>query len=244
MRPLQRPPWNPEWEGARATDVVRHVLGRYCATCERPLPQAAVAWHADAARAVPDVARPSEWDDLLALCNNCAAAARESGAGAVEPLRPDRDRTLVLDAPSPILYAPPTAEARAGVRPGDARGGATVVRFGLDRHVPVHPFGEELFLPDEPDEATLDFWDPRHEQRDAAWRDAEAALDRLLPGPPAVRDVLVDQLARLAEARGFWSVWATVVWDRTHDRDLLATVLLPQAAHHAFVGTREDWLPS
>lgn len=288
MRPLTRPPFPARWTGIRADDAAAAAFGTYCAICEQRLPQEAVGW--DAAREVPFAAPASagRWDDLLLLCRQCAAASeavaafspRRGDAFAAPLLRPDRDRTFALGAPSPLGYVRARLEVRtadgAALEPVervlatglDARGEATIGRYLLN--TAAHS-GDALVLPPEaPDLVWFEHDDPRLQLRTAAWAAAAGAAELLREAPDEHRRLALSQARGLLRVTGFWSVWATVLWERLGDRELLADLLLPpepvtragaqlppppgaeaEAAapapvggSDAFAATRTDWLPS
>lgn len=255
MRPLSRPAWRPRWAESDASEVPRYGLGFFCAACEMPLPQEAVAWHAGEGYFPRRRATIVEWPDLLALCRRCAHAAYQQGAPPPEVLLPHRELTFTLAAPSPLRYDR-DGEGRVSVVAQDGRASVTVAYFALNGLLPRDPGPEvgdvEAF------HATVDYLDPRPGLRERAWEQASLFAAELRDTVGEERRRLVRMIHLAAASTGFWSVWATVLWQSLQDADVLATALLPPAAplraeadavaaeppgHHAFGGTRRDWLP-
>jgi hypothetical protein len=239
MRPLIRPEWRSEWAEALPADVALAALGRFCAACERRLPQDAVAWHIARGRPIEHTLTADDWDDTIPLCHNCAWAAQQSPAPVDDVLRPDRDVTFTLDDRSPFHYERASLAggeaARIVVAPGNERARATAEHFALNEHRPA--LGGQFDLEPNDDLLTRDFIDPRLELRTRAWDCAHTAAAQLRAADDS-QQVMVERLGRiLAEEAGFWSTWATVLWHELHDRELLERVL------HSFPATRRDWLP-
>ncbi len=255
MRPLSRPPWRPRWAERDASEVARYGLGSFCAACEMPLPQEAVAWHAGDGYFPGRRATIVEWPELLALCRRCAHAAHEHGPPPPEALLPHRDLTFTLAAPSPLRYARDD-DGRVSVVAQDGRASVTVGYFALNGLLPRDPGPEvddvEAFR------LTVDYVDPRPGLREQAWKQAEYYAGEMRRSDGEERGRLLATIHLVAANTGFWSVWATVLWQSLQDADVLETALLPPAAplragadavaaepagHHAFGGTRRDWLP-
>jgi hypothetical protein len=243
VRPVSRPAWHPGLATVPAVLALQDVFGRYCATCERPLPEGGVVWDAAAGEALVGPADASRWRELLLLCRVCAAAAATRPPGRAAAALPDRDLTFTLAAPASIRYElrnldVPGDDAatveRVVVRPVTPAAAETVRRFALN--TPFHR-EDELVAPLE----TVEALDWRLIDRTRAWRSAERAAENLRQSPsPRDRELLAGTVAAVIEAQGCWSVWATVLWDRLLDPELLGRLLLSE---HSFPATREDWLP-
>jgi hypothetical protein len=251
---LTRPAWDPGLAGVPADLALQNAVGRYCCACERPLPEGGVAWDAETGEVFTGPADAKRWPELFVLCRVCAAAAEQRPGPTTAILAlPDRHLTFTLADPSSVRYELQTlvvrGEHEAGVErvivvPTTPAAAETVRRFALN--TPFHRDGE-LVAPLRAVEA----FDWRLLDRTRAWRTAEDAADRLQRSPSSSdRALLSGTVARLIEALGCWSVWATVLWDRLGDPEILARLLLPPrgrtpvtAAEHAFPATRDDWLP-
>jgi hypothetical protein len=137
----------------------------------------------------------------------------------------------------------------------DDRSQLTVDYFALNDHVePLDPpFDNGLPLTEDADLLARDWVDPRKELRDRAWHHARTAAEQLAAVPDAQRGVIVPLVRTLAGDSGFWSTWATVLWESSSDPELVAAVLQPPgdatpgpdalAPPHPFPSTRPDWLP-
>lgn len=255
MRPLARPQWRAEWDGARPSDVALHALGRFCAACERRLPQAAVAWHAARQEPLDERLTAEDWAETIPLCHNCAYAASRSGTGAPDVLFPHRDVTFTLAEDSPLRYERVGGDTgeRVMVLPSGGQGENTASYFALNGHVPALD-GDFPLQPDA-DLLTRDWIDPRMELRTRAWDAASTAAVQLSAVPSELRGVVLDLVGTLASDTGFWSTWATVLWRETRDREALERILqspvagpdalppIEAPAPHAFPATRPGWLP-
>lgn len=164
-------------------------------------------------------------------------------------LLPHRDLTFRLGGGSPFTYVLQTVQvvrmAPDGVSTLDSHlteevivkastpeAQATIDRFALngaffDRTTSVSriPF---------PTGAQID--DSRVELRTRAWHTAAKLAGGLRHQSPTVRHAVQMQFYSLIAAYGFWSVWATVLWDQFRDRRLLSAMLLPPASKTAPAG--------
>jgi hypothetical protein len=75
--------------------------------------------------------------------------------------------------------------------------------------------------------------DSRVDLRTRAWHTAVERAGKLSHEKPHMRRAHQEQITGLIGAYGFWSVWATVLWDRYRDRGLVSALLLPPAAKPA-----------
>jgi uncharacterized protein (TIGR02646 family) len=212
MRPLDRGPRPEDAKGpktfAHYQDARRDLmdrLGQYCSYCERELthsPHVEHVWPKSTHRH-----RALRWDNFLLACNNCNSHKNVSFSGALRDYYwPDRHNTaLSLHYESSGLVQANPALTRARRR----RAQRTIDLTELNCQ-PIDDTGAR---------------DVRLELRLAAWREAEEARrDLRQRDDPVVRKYV----AKLARARGFWSVWMTVFRD---DRDMLKRLI------EAFPGT-------
>ncbi|MFF5210126.1 hypothetical protein [Streptosporangium sp. NPDC000396] len=261
MRSLTRLEWRDEWVGARPADVALDALGRFCAACERRLPQAAIAWHAVRQEPIDGRLTAADWAETIPLCHNCAAAATRSEADLETVLLPYRDLTFLLGDDSPLRYergdgdgdGDGDAGGRVMVIAGGGRGQETVAYFALNEHIPA--LGSEFPFEPDADRLTRDWVDPRMSLRTRAWDAAGTAAAQLRTAPREHHAAVLDLASMLADETGFWSTWATVLWREMGDREVLERVLQPQAAGpaatlspeaavpHAFPATRPGWMP-
>jgi hypothetical protein len=253
MRPLIRPDWRAEWREGRPSDVLLDALGRFCAACERRLPQDAVAWHVTREEPIEEVLTADDWPQAIPLCHNCAFAAQQSPTPVDELLLPHHDLTFTLGPDSPLAYTRPNAEERVIAEPRAESAEATAGYFALNDHVPA--LGGELPVHEDADLLTRDWVDPRLELRTRAWDVARTAGEQIAGAPPEQRELVLTLCRTLASDTGFWSTWATVLWSALADREALVRVLQPPVADdnpalppdaagpQPFPATRPDWLP-
>jgi hypothetical protein len=277
VRPLMRPAWNDAWNRYLVIDLVVQAFGKFCSICERYIPQDQRAWRASNGKLIQGRARPDAWQDTFVLCRTCARAARQRPLPATL-LRPDLNRTFTLDDSAPFRYelrqvAPGLSVVVEGVRllmpegeqavvvPTTDSAAETLRYFALD--VPLQqPPTMPAVIPSDLDDDDLDVMlDPRVELRTEAWTQATAYVQRLKSeSDPAGRQAFLAQVNTLIKFGGYWSVWATVLWDGFHDVELLASLLLPPRVPPSGLtatagpalsgsadwhdGTRADWLPT
>lgn len=255
MRPVDRPPWRPEWAALGAGEAAAIALGHYCSACELPLPHIRIGWHPDTGEVVTGPVRPTEWDGLLVLCRHCAHAATGQGHRG-SPLLPDRDPTFAFGPAAPFSYRRDGDEVHV-VANGE-RAADTVRLFGLNTRLLVDPVLRGT-RSERHRREFAEFDDPRLPLRTAAWDHARQAVE-LYARMPGERDrehwaVL---LADVVQGRGFWSVWAAVLGASDVDESLVAAVLAvphrstvdedvagaPPAAEYPFPATRLVWPPA
>ena len=248
-----RPTWQPRWADQSPADVLLDTLGRFCAACERRLPQAAIAWHTARQEPIEEPLTAGDWPEAIALCENCAFAAARSTIPVDGILLPDRDLTFSLAESSPLSYVHSDGgDGRIVVTPNSAAAEATTAYFALNEHVPA--LGREFPLEPDADLLTRDWVDPRQELRTRAWGAAAKAATQIEAAPQPLRPTVLGLVQTLAGDTGFWSTWATVLWDALGDPQVLEATLqspglrpdspLPAAAAipHPFPATRPDWL--
>ena len=240
-----------------ASEVARFGLGFYCSTCELPLPQDAVPWHAGSATVADRAANAAGWPDLLVLCKRCTASATGHPGRPATLLLPHRDRSFALGPESPMLYLRDEATGHVTVVPGSDAAAATIRYFSLNGF--FEPAADAAPPPaDEGLRALMDHLDPRPGLRDEVWEQAAHFARRLESATGQDRQERLGLVHLVAASSGFWSVWATVLWDTLRDVEVLTTVLQPPPAppapealavraerdlRHAFAATRSDWLP-
>jgi hypothetical protein len=260
MRPLSRPPWAARWAGRSASEVARYGLGFYCAACELRLAQDAVAWDASRRIVLRRGAAIGDWPQLLPLCRRCAAAAMRSGKTPIEQLLlPDRHLTFTLAGTSPFTYTRDDRTGHVTVVPAPGPAATTVDYFALNGLFATEPLPTAPRTPQTEEQAAIiDYLDPRPGLRDSVWEQADYLATRLEETSGREREELAGRVHLVATNSGFWSVWATVLWTKLHDRDVLETVLQPPSPRptstaaaaavtttsNAFTATRPDWLPA
>jgi hypothetical protein len=233
MRPLARPSWEARFAGEDAALVAQYAFGPFCAACERHLPEGAIAWNAETGQVADRVASVDAWPGLLPLCPNCASAAIAApprAAAAAAPLRPDRDVTFALDATSALAYElrglavggeGDTPVERVVVVPRSPAAEATIRRFALNTPFHIDQGSGTLLLPAETTLSEIEAYDPRLARRTAAWDHAHDAADALLELGAQGRAATLRMVSWAIRFEGFWSVWATVLWQRLQDDTVL-----------------------
>lgn len=277
MRPLNRPPMlSAKAQTEPAAALLMHAFGPYCAFSEEPLFDVVGVWNRTGGESADPTMPPGgDWNDVLLVSPTTLIAAQGLAAGNVGAmLAPDVDETFALDA-SPFVYAfaPVTLillddEGRAAddgkvcdmaiVTGTTAAARATIDTFALNGRYAAADGTMRM-----PASAYLAREDNRPFLRTEVWLRAEQVADQIAAIDAAMRPMLLEQVRMLAAASGFWSVWATVLWNRFGDHSMLAAVLLPHrpaardaagaamlagsavlqgGLHLAFPGTRVDWL--
>ena len=267
-----------------ASALLMAAFGPFCMLSERPLPSGSYVWRTGTAREMGDApAMADDWNDLYLLDEATFAAVSEQDAPK-DILLPDRASTFRLQD-SPFVYGleevrivfldeegepmgEPTMERLAVVRGTTPEAERTIEAFALNTRW-FDADNKELRMPHV---AYLSMDDHRLHERTIAWRRAEQAADlvrqALAQGLEESIGMLLDQVRLTANAAGYWSVWATVLWRELEDRDMvLRSVSMPEedvahglallaetdkrevirehlgyGPHNAFPGTRVDWL--
>jgi hypothetical protein len=272
-----RPAWNDAWTRHLIIDLVVQAFGKFCSICERYIPQDQRAWRASNGKLIQGRARPDAWQDAFVLCRTCARAARQQ-TPPTTLLRPDLNRTFALDDSAPFRYELrqvasglsvvvegarlliPAGE-QAVVVPTTNAAAETLRYFALDVPLQQPPTVPAVSSDDEDDDDLDVMLDPRVELRTEAWKQATTYVQLLKDErDPAGRQAFLAQVNALIKFGGYWSVWATVLWDGLHDVELLASLLLPPRVAPSGLtatdgptlggsadwhdGTRADWLPT
>jgi hypothetical protein len=253
MRPVRK--GEPPPDGAN-TGSLLNVLGAYCSTCEIPLPAMLFLWH-PAAGVLPTEHMPeNSWPEVLVICRNCADAAALAPPPGADELRPDRDLTFKLGDDSAFLYSlsqasghrlldadgqslgAQTAVDAAIVRASTPGAQATLDRFALN--TPYYdPAADLIAVPIRDHERMLD---RRLELRTEAWHKAtEIAGFLRIAQDDTERRAITTMLRMIVASMGFWSTWATVLWNELGDRALLQDVLLPQRPAAPSLSTQALW---
>jgi hypothetical protein len=264
-----------------ALALLINVLGPYCSYSERLLPDVAGVWNAQAGAAQPpEKPAADDWDNLLPV-DVATLAAAAANMKPADVLRPDRDVTFTVTDASPLVYALEPVQViyldDEGKPRGDAvteqhvivhgrtdRAKATIDAFALNTRYFDAGRGELRI----PRSDYLSMVDTRLHDRKRVWdRATEAASAAASIDQPAMRNLLLDQIRLTASGSGYWSVWATVFWQRFRDAAMLRRLLMepPESLrrtlqmraatgvepaphstgpgpHNAFPGTRSDWL--
>lgn len=237
MRPLQRPPIPTAMEEQVASALLMQAFGQYCMVSERPVLGETRIWHAAQRREVVDKQTTGEdWEDLYLLDPNTAAAI--SKATDPEGMHlPDRDLTFKL-TDSPFIYRLEIVPVTYLDDDGNAEGDPVDEEFAIVRGATpaaertVEAFALNSVFYDIASESIrmrrsdyLSLTDNRLHERTHAWRLAEQTMELIRQVPSGQRDLLLDQARLTVAAAGFWSVWATVLWNGLGDEDAIRRVL-------------------
>jgi hypothetical protein len=235
MRPLLKPaslPHDPRI--GFPADHVMEEIGTYCSLCERFLAEDGPLWNKRDDVLVAAVTHET-FGDLLVLCVNCAEWQQQTAGDRRELLLPDEATTFRVER-SPYTYSlervvttivdddgaaigePYETEAAIVSGTGE-RAQNTIERFRLN--TPWYDAAAKTLRIPARARATLA--DRRLDLRTEAWRRAEEVVPRLLELGDAHRGIHT-KLRLFAEAGGFWSVWVTVLWNATRDREQVASV--------------------
>lgn len=269
MRPLKRITLpRDQLHGRPASGLLMNVFGPYCAFSEEPLFDVAFIWDKKNNAEYPFQQEPeADWDSLLLLAPATYAAwARHHDVPRSQLIMPDEEITFSL-ADSPFTYsleeidivyldengnadASPKRDYLVIVRGANERALATIDTFSLNTDY-FHSDTNELRIPRD---EYLSRVDARLHNRTEAWSRAVRAAELMADHKNDV-PLLAQQVRMAAATTGFWSVWATVLWQRFSDRDLLSMVLASQrqesltdrdivgtGPHNDFPGTSPRWL--
>lgn len=260
MRPLLKTNSPKEAHTQSVYGLLLNAFGPYCAISEEPLHDVAYVWDKAANAEFPANQPPAEnWSNLLLFSPaTCDAWRRHHPQPSSELLLPNADSTFQLEN-SPFVYAlepvnviytddadrqrtESGTEELVIIEGTTAKAQATIETFSLNTEY-FDPERKELRVP----------WDEYLSRQDVivrsrtwAWRRATEAADQIEAIPSDQRDTLRRQLQISAAATGHWSVWATVLWARLHDPDLLSSILGTALrgfpGHNEFSGTASTWL--
>lgn len=275
MRPLNRPVLTEEQWDNSSSSLLMSAFGPYCSLSEEPIYDVGFVWDKvqNAERPFQEPAR-DHWSNLLLLAPATFAAWQHHHDHVGEELLlPDQELTFsVFDSPfiyseeevdvvcvdendKPIYDRPITPQFESGmrrlviVRGRDGRAQATIDTFSLnteflDAKSNVLRITEEEYLSRS---------DARLNNRTVAWRRAVRAAASIADVDRYERPTVLSMARSIAASTGFWSVWATVLWERFRDTGLLVAVLgseerqtdelLGAGPHNDFPGTSPRWLP-
>lgn len=219
MRPVRRGPSPQSADFVPYASALAPLVGRiglYCSYCERLIPTNLAIEHIQAKSLPKYAALEGRWHNFLLGCVNCNSTKGDKEVILSQYLLPDRDNTALA-----YEYLPDgtvqVARGLTAVRSRKAE--ATLALVGLDKaSAQAASTANEV-------QVALD----RCAQRQQAWFEANVAHDELQAQPD--NDLLRRMIVRLAQARGFFSVWMTVF---AADRDMRLRLI------QAFPGTLES----
>jgi hypothetical protein len=263
MRPLKRmtPPPQELADGS-AYGLLIDVFGPYCSFSDEPLPDVAYVWDKANNSEYPPSRSPGEnWDNLLLLSPATRDAWSQHLGQSISNLSlPDSETTFRLED-SPFVYALEKVEVLYLDESGAQLGSIQEKKYVIVRGSNMFSLNTEYFDAAErrlrmPYVDYLSRRDPRLHSRTQAWRRATQAAQQVAVAALAGRGnrgPLLAQVQNSAASTGYWSVWATVLWNRFHDLRLVSAVLgarigveggelLGHGPHNEFPGTAPEWL--
>ncbi len=166
-----------------ASPYLKERLGRYCSYCEMHLPAGLHVEHIQPKYHHPQ--QKLDWNNFLLACVHCNSAKGNTNIIATEYYWPDQDNTFLA-----FEYG-----EEGSIRPNPK----------------LTPEQQRLALKSlalfNLSQKTCPEKDPRLLQRREAWEIAKEAYTDLQNG------ATIRTVKRLAQAKGFWSVWITVFQD-------------------------------
>jgi hypothetical protein len=268
MRPLKRTTLPQELEDGSAYGLLIDVFGPYCSFSDEPLPDVAYVWDkADNSEYPSEKSPGGSWNNLLLFSPATRDAwIRHRDQWASNLSVPDSETTFRLES-SPFVYALETVEVFYLDESGAQRGAPQQQEFAIVRGsndqaqatIDMFDLNTEYFNEAEhslriPYVDYLSRRDARLHSRTQAWRRATHAAQQIALVGRGDRGPLLAQVQNSAASTGYWSVWATVLWNRFNDVGLLSAVLgartdirgegelLGSGPHNEFPGTAPNWL--
>lgn len=259
MRPLSHPPAPTlDRDDAHATAHLLNAFGAYCAVSELPLPDRAHAFHAARGVEVDTVERVDDWSELIVLDSISLGALRHWSGRPTDAVRlPHRDLTFLPGDDTMFRYAledvsvvylgddgessgAPVREQLVIVRSDDDLARRTIDAFALNTRYFDEAAGEFRI----PRTDYLAMVDHRVHHRTRAWSTAERIAELISEAGETASPLILDQARHVAAATGFWSVWATVLWERFEDLPILRRILTePRENVEALEAIRRDTRP-
>lgn len=229
--------------------LLMQTTGEYCHLCECRLPDHSFVMDKRNGQSFEGYSTPDLWPHLIQLCDACYHAQQQAGQQpATAILYPDEQLTFsvhpdkspfvyekrtvlqaVLDADGKPLDEPQSTEM-VFVKGTNESAQATIRHFQLNTAYydeATNSFNIRLSGPS----AGIDI---RVRQRTEVWNivnDYISRYKKLLEVDPKLSGIMLQHGRLLAAGSGYWSVWATLLWQATGDQNILANVLLPTSAY-------------
>jgi hypothetical protein len=274
MRPLIRPTLSSAQLDNSGSSLLMSAFGPYCSVSEEPIYDVGFVWDKVRNSEHPfDQPAGEDWENLLLLAHGTFEAwRRHHDEDAEELVLPDQEITFNVYDPV-FIYA----EEEVNVICVDESGEDIVDREIIS---PFFPSGMRRLVivrgANSSAQATIDtfslntaFFDPeanvlriteneylsrtdaRLGNRTAAWQRAMRAAGSIADVDRNERPSVMSMARSIAASTGFWSVWATVLWERFQDTGPLASVLgsenldrelVGAGPHNEFPGTSPEWI--
>jgi len=282
MRPLMHPSLKLAQKGKRAmTAIALQAFGPFCAISERGLPAAFVLWNAQKHQSI-DVASvvDKQWPECI-LIDQTTFNIIEHKTLPDNLLLPHKDLTFTLEN-SPLQYEltsvelvllneehPDLTETQQQdlvIVSGNTKQAKQSIDFFALNGEGFNAENNRLTI------NQLDYLsmtDHRIFERTEVWQRASQIINNIkAAGDNAeLRQLVADQAKLIVSNSGYWSVWATLLWQAFENKDFLARILtqspdesailkeaytdlqedliteLPgHGPHNGFPGTRPEWL--
>ncbi|NII29202.1 hypothetical protein HB364_29250 [Pseudoflavitalea sp. X16] len=239
--------------------LLMETTGEYCHLCESRLPDQARALNKRTGTDLEGIIAPEVWPQVLLTCEVCFKAQQLAALLQSPPaslLYPDEQLTFSVNKEtSPFVYekkpvtrylldednnaigSPETVELVI-VRGTTESARATINHFDLNSAW----YAEADNTLRIPLQEHLSAADLRVHQRTEIWGLVDDYVKRyrqLLELNRDMAGIMLEHGRLLAAASGFWSVWATLLWEGTNDRAALSAVLLPRQANLAAAARAE-----
>lgn len=229
--------------------VLMQTTGEYCHLCESRLPDHSFVMDKRNGTSFEGYSTPELWPHLILLCDVCYNAQQQAGQHPVSAiLYPDEQRTFSVDPEkSPFVYekstvlqavldvdgnplSEPQSTEMVLVKGTNESAQATIRHFQLNTAYYDETSNSFNIRP----EGASAGMDIRVHHRTEIWNMASDYINRyqqLQEVDKNLSGLMLQHGRLLAAASGHWSVWATLLWQATGNRDILANVLLPISAH-------------
>ncbi len=227
-------------------------VGSYCMLCEKSIAAHEVIHHRLFAE-MPESITQNDLNHALIVCSECHSYRDEIQLNAEnidKYLWPDLDSSFSINTQSPIIYSKKKVryivESSTGTVSDDVRdmvivepnsAAENLLQSKAQNTIDLYKLNTRHHIAEEniiriPLEDELVLTDHRIRERNFAWDAAENAANRLLAvldnvkNQPKILDIFHKQITMTAQAKGNWSVWMTVFWNKFKDSELLRKIFI------------------
>lgn len=277
MRPIKKVTPD-DWHKLNPDDVLQHRdvqfalidhIGAYCSYCEKVLGSREVE-HYRLSKEWKTPLFKKDWEHMLLICGDCRNHKTKevlSQQEHDEHLWPDLHPSFHLNNSSPINYE--KRKVTHTIMNGDdvaskeekemvvalsnpnseyaKKAQNTIDLFQLN--TPFYDHKKSKITTNVGIEALV--LDHRMEERNLAWQEAEAAIDRIKNVQELMEeeklesmlDLFHQQISLTAVAKGNWSIWMTVFWKEFQDPELLHKLFIERSGANGrvhFLGTHHQ----
>lgn len=169
-------------------------MGQYCSYCEAKLPTSLAVEHVKPKSINPDLER--DWNNFLLGCTNCNSVKGSKEVDLDDYVWPDSYNTFQCF----VYLSDGSVSVPEGLHQDIVlKANELIALVGLDRKTPEPGTTEYAKASDR-----------RYENRLSAYVTAQDVLNDLESAPEEAKPYIVQNIYRIVEAGGFWSVWMTV----------------------------------